>query len=42
MGFTWEFDCQFHYRRSKLLATNIGSEVEWSDRLVTALEASAA
>ena len=38
MGFTWEFDCQFHYRRAKLLSVNIGSEAEWSDRLVSALE----
>lgn len=39
MGFTWEFDCQFLYRRSKLLSVNIGSEREWQDKLVTALEA---
>ena len=26
MGFTWEFDCQFPCRRSKLLAVTIGSE----------------
>lgn len=38
MGFTWEFDCQFLYRRSKLLALTIGSEGEWQDKLVTALE----
>ena len=38
MGFTWEFDCQFHYRRAKLLSVNIGSEAWWSDRLVTAFE----
>lgn len=38
MGYTWEFDCQFHYRRSKLLALSIGSETVWSDKLVTALE----
>jgi acyl-CoA dehydrogenase len=39
MGFTWEFDCQFYYRRAKLLSVNIGSEREWQDRLVGALEA---
>ncbi len=38
MGFTWEFDCQFHYRRAKLLSVNIGSEATWQDRLITAVE----
>ncbi len=38
MGFTWEFDCQFHYRRSKLLSVNIGSEGQWQDKLITAIE----
>ena len=40
MGFTWEFDCQFHYRRSKLLSVNIGSETWWQDRLISAYEKS--
>ena len=40
MGFTWEFDCQFHYRRSKLLSVNIGSEATWQDRLISAIEQS--
>jgi acyl-CoA dehydrogenase len=40
MGFTWEFDCQFHYRRAKLLSVNLGSEQEWQDRLISAVEAS--
>ena len=40
MGYTWEFDCQFHYRRAKLLSLNIGSEVQWQDKLVRALEQS--
>ncbi len=40
MGFTWEFDCQFHYRRSKLLSVNLGSEAYWQDRLITAVEQS--
>ena len=39
MGFTWEFDCQFHYRRSKLLSVNIGSEAQWQDKLISAVEA---
>ena len=38
MGFTWEFDCQLHYRRSKLLSVNIGSEATWQDRLIGAIE----
>ena len=38
MGFTWEFDCQFYYRRAKLLSLAIGSERHWQDRLVTGLE----
>ena len=37
MGFTWEFDCQFYYRRAKLLSLAIGSERYWQDRLVTGL-----
>jgi len=39
MGFTWEFDCQFPYRRSKLLAVNIGSEAIWQEKLIAAIEA---
>ena len=38
MGFTWEFDCQFYYRRAKLLSVNIGSEGYWQDKLITAYE----
>ena len=38
MGFTWEFDCQFHYRRAKLLSVNIGSEGQWQDKLISAIE----
>ncbi len=40
MGFTWEFDCQFFYRRAKLLSVNIGSEGQWQDKLVNAVEQS--
>ena len=36
MGFTWELDCQFYYRRSKVLAVAIGSERVWSDKLIKA------
>ncbi|MGI9327559.1 MAG: acyl-CoA dehydrogenase family protein [Pseudomonadales bacterium] len=38
MGYTWEFDCQFYYRRSKLLAVNIGSEIAWQEKLIAATE----
>ena len=37
MGFTWEFDCHFYYRRAKLLSLAIGGEAVWQDRLVSAL-----
>jgi acyl-CoA dehydrogenase len=40
MGYTWEFDCQFYYRRAKLLSVNIGSEVLWQDKLIAAYEQS--
>lgn len=36
MGYTWEFDCQFFYRRSKVLAVEIGSEGVWQDKLINA------
>ena len=42
MGFTWEFDCHFYYRRAKLLSLTIGSEAVWQDRLVSALAAQSA
>jgi alkylation response protein AidB-like acyl-CoA dehydrogenase len=41
MGFTWEADCQFHYRRARLLGLNLGGVQAWKDRLVGALEAGA-
>ena len=40
MGYTWEFDCQFYYRRAKLLSVNIGSELSWQNKLITAVEQS--
>jgi len=42
MGYTWEFDCQFYYRRAKLLSVNLGSEGFWQDRLIRAVEQSKA
>jgi|CXWL01.1.fsa_nt_gi alkylation response protein AidB-like acyl-CoA dehydrogenase len=38
IGFTWESDCQFFYRRARLLALGLGSRTFWSDQLVRALE----
>ncbi len=38
IGFTWEANPQFHYRRSKLLALSLGSASRWKDRLITELE----
>jgi alkylation response protein AidB-like acyl-CoA dehydrogenase len=40
MGYTWEFDCQFYYRRAKLLSVAIGSESQWQNKLITAVEQS--
>lgn len=38
IGYTWEADTQFYFRRSKLLALALGSALEWKDKLVTRLE----
>lgn len=35
MGFTWQFDCHLYYKRSNLLALNLGSLAVWEDRLIT-------
>jgi alkylation response protein AidB-like acyl-CoA dehydrogenase len=37
MGFTWQMDCQFYYRRAKLLALALGGAREWKQRLIDAL-----
>lgn len=42
MGFTWEFDCHFFYRRSKLLADNLGSQSLWEEKLISRVVASTA
>ena len=39
MGFTWAFDCHLYYRRSNLLALNLGSQSLWEDRLIDRLRA---
>jgi acyl-CoA dehydrogenase len=38
IGFTWESDCQFFYRRARTLTLALGGRAIWSDRLVRALE----
>ncbi|GAK45193.1 acyl-CoA dehydrogenase domain-containing protein [Tepidicaulis marinus] len=39
IGYTWEANTQFFYRRAKLLALSLGSQLYWRERLVTQLEA---
>ena len=39
MGFTWAFDCHLFYRRSNLLALNLGSLSVWEDKLIDRLRA---
>lgn len=34
IGYTWEADCHFHYRRARLLSVSLGSRAYWSDRLL--------
>lgn len=38
IGFTWESDCQFFYRRARTLTLALGGKAIWADRLVRALE----
>lgn len=38
IGFTWESDCQFYYRRARTLTASLSGRGWWSDRLVRALE----
>ncbi len=39
IGYTWESDCQFHYRRAKFLALTVGAPIQWKEKLVSRLEA---
>jgi alkylation response protein AidB-like acyl-CoA dehydrogenase len=39
IGYTWEANTQFHYRRAKLLALVVGSTVQWKEKLAARLEA---
>ncbi len=38
VGFTWEADTQFFYRRAKLLALALGAPPRWQERLIQSLE----
>ncbi len=38
IGYTWESDCQFYYRRNRALVAALGSRTFWADRLVRSLE----
>ncbi|HEX4534065.1 MAG TPA: acyl-CoA dehydrogenase family protein [Rhizomicrobium sp.] len=40
IGFTWEADCHFYYKRSRELGLVLGPQRTWKDKLVTALELS--
>ncbi|HWA89651.1 MAG TPA: acyl-CoA dehydrogenase family protein [Rhizomicrobium sp.] len=40
IGFTWEADCHFYYKRSKQLGLALGPQRAWKDRLVSELEQS--
>ncbi|MDO7842104.1 acyl-CoA dehydrogenase family protein [Sphingomonas immobilis] len=42
MGFTWEFDCHLHYRRSNYLALALGGASLWESRLIAAIRPRAA
>lgn len=39
IGYTWEADTQFHYRRAKLLSLALGSSAQWKEKLAARLEA---
>ena len=39
MGFTWAFDCHLYYRRSNLLALNLGGLSQWEDKLIERMRA---
>ncbi|MDH0426649.1 acyl-CoA dehydrogenase family protein [Stutzerimonas stutzeri] len=35
IGYTWEADCHFFYKRARLLAVSLGSSSAWVDRLLS-------
>jgi len=38
IGFTWQMDCHFYYKRSKELGLALGPQRAWKDKLVNELE----
>jgi alkylation response protein AidB-like acyl-CoA dehydrogenase len=40
IGFTWQMDCHFYYKRSKELGLVLGPQRMWKDKLVNELELS--
>lgn len=40
IGYTFEADCHFYYRRERTLATNVGGREHWADRMIAALSPS--
>ena len=40
IGFTWEADCHFYYKRSRQLGLALGPQRAWKDKLVSELELS--
>ena len=39
VGFTWEYDCHFFYRRAKWLSAALGTPSAWREKLIQRLEA---
>ncbi|QKS00317.1 acyl-CoA/acyl-ACP dehydrogenase [Sphingomonas sp. CL5.1] len=37
IGYTWEANCHFYYRRERTLAISLGSREAWADRLIAHL-----
>jgi alkylation response protein AidB-like acyl-CoA dehydrogenase len=37
VGYTWEYDCHFFYRRAKVLAHTLGTTAEWREKLIVKL-----
>jgi hypothetical protein len=42
VGFTWEYDCHFFYRRAKWLSAALGTPSAWREKLIQRLEAKSA
>ena len=40
IGFTWQMDCHFYYKRAKEIGLVLGPQRAWKDKLVTELETS--